>query len=385
MSTITLQPDVLRWARERRGLSIAQLAKKMSVRDTRVEAWEDSGELAFKQAQKIAQKANIPFGYLFLTAPQPEAVGITDFRTMNDEEVNQPSPELIDTIQTMRIRVDWMREELLELGADPLAFVGRMKGVKNVDTIVEDMRTTLGIDETWAQEEPNWEAALRTLRALAEEVGILVVRNGVVDNSTHRRLEPDEFRGFALVDDYAPLIFINGADAKSAQLFTLAHEMAHLWIGAEGVSNLIDLQPGSHILEKLCNEVAAEFLVPGHLLKAYWPKVAEDETRYQKLSQRFKVSRIVVARRALDLGLITKDAFLEFYDELSDEAIPRRQSSGGSFWNNQRLRVGDRFGRMVVSAAAEGRLAYRDAYRLTGLHRKTFTEYSKRLHEAYNG
>ncbi|MGN2393362.1 ImmA/IrrE family metallo-endopeptidase, partial [Pelomicrobium sp. G1] len=122
---------------------------------------------------------------------------------------------------------------------------------------------------------PSWEAAVLELRRRIEDIGVLVVVNGVVGNNTHRKLDVEEFRGFALADPYAPLIFVNGADAKSAQMFTLAHELAHLWLGpaGEGLSGYDKILQGDHRVERFCDRAAAEFLVPGREFKAHWPEV----------------------------------------------------------------------------------------------------------------
>lgn len=377
MSTLTLQPDVLSWARRRAGLSIAMLAKKLGAKAERVEQWEVDGKLTFKQAEKLAHHTSTPFGFLFLPKPVKETLGLVDFRTRPGREVTTASPELLDTVRAMQRRVDWMREHLVESGQERLPFVGAHAMNAGVEKVVLSMRDTLGLTEEWTRESAGWQQALRQLRAHADAVGILVVVNGVVGNNTNRALSVDEFRGFAIADPWAPLIFINGADAKSAQMFTMAHELAHLWLGQSGVSNLVELQPGDHRIERFCNAAAAEFLVPAKALQKCWPQALQDSDPFRFLARHFKVSPIVAARRALDLSLISRQEFSDFYRQHTQKS--RSASSGGDFWNTQRLRVGDRFGSAVVNAAREGRLLYRDAYQLTDMKAKTFHDYAKYL------
>ena len=205
-------------------------------------------------------------------------------------------------------------------------------------------------------------------------VGVLVFINGIVGNSTHRKLDPDEFRGFALIDEYAPLIFINNSDYTSAQMFTVAHELAHIFVGAEGVSNFEALLPSDHATESFCNNVAAEFLVPHADLEGLWKTVEKDDEPYQKIARRFKVSVIVAARRIFDLGLIDQEQYFEFYGKyLADERrYKESRTGGGDFWNNQNVRLGRRFGAAVARAVKEGRLLHREAYRLTDLKGDSF-------------
>jgi len=269
----------------------------------------------------------------------------------------------------------------MDEGEEPLPFVGSATLRSKPELVAEDMRRTLGFADGWANYEKSWTDALMHLRQKIEALGILIVINGVVGNNTHRKLSPGEFRGFALCDSFAPLIFINGADFKSAQMFTFAHELAHLWIGKDGVSNFEALQPPPVDVETWCNKVAAEFLMPSTELQACWSKAKQAEEPFQALAKRFKVSAIVAARRALDLGLIEKPAFFKFYKAYLDDE--RRKSDthapGGSFWNSQNVRVGTRFGTAVVRAAREGKLLYRDAYHLTGMHGATFTKFAETL------
>ncbi len=378
---LTLQPTVLQWARERASLGETALAKKLHTTEEKVTAWEQDGKITFAKMQDIARVTHTPEGYFFLQQPPEDRLPIPDFRTLKDAPMKRPSPDLLDTVHAMQQRLAWMREFLMDEGEDPLPFVGSATLRSKPELVAEDMRRTLGFTDGWANQEKSWTDALMHLRQKIEAAGILIVINGVVGNNTHRKLSPDEFRGFALCDSYAPLIFINGADFKSAQMFTFAHELAHLWIGKDGVSNFDALQPPPVDVETWCNRVAAEFLMPTEELQDCWTKARRAEEPFQALAKRFKVSAIVAARRALDLGLIERKAFFDFYNAyLADERRKEAQhASGGSFWNNQNVRVGQRFGHAVVRAAREGKLLYRDAYHLTGMHGETFTKFAETL------
>ena len=183
-----------------------------------------------------------------------------------------------------------------------------------------------------------------------------------------------EFQGFALVDEYAPLIFVNSADFVSAQMFTLCHELAHVFIGAAGVSRFEALQPSDHAIEQFCNRTAAEFLVPGDDLRRFWRDVGRRNDAYDAVARHFKVSQLVAARRAQDIELITRNEFLEFYERYLEDEHRRDRPSGGNFWNTQNTRIGRRFEEAVVRAVREDRLLYREAYALTGLKGETFEQ-----------
>jgi len=260
-----------------------------------------------------------------------------------------------------------MREESIEDGADPLPFVGCCDPGSPPEDAASAMREHLALEPGWAARRRSWTDALRRLRERAEERGVLVVFNGVVGNDTHRGLDRDEFQGFALTDDYAPLVFVNGADFKAAQMFTLAHELAHVFVGAAGVSNLGAAEPG-HATERFCDSAAAEFLVPARELAAAWRRAGTLDDSLQAVARRFKVSVLVAARRASHLRLIGRDEFRAFHDAWRQQAARRPDKpAGGNFWNSQNVRIGRRFGAAVRRAVREGRLSYREAYALTGL------------------
>jgi Zn-dependent peptidase ImmA (M78 family) len=243
------------------------------------------------------------------------------------------------------------------------------------------------MDDQWASTYPTWEKALHALREKVEEVGILVVIDSIGKNFQRKSNFDEsydfelEVRGFVLVDKYAPLIFINNRDGKAAQMFTLAHELAHLWVGKSAAFDLRNLQPAESEVEKACNRIAAEFLLPREQFLQYWREVGNKD--FQAIARQFKVSEIVVARRALDLGLISRDEFFKFYNSECERLAEKRKQTnargGGDFYATQKLRLGQRFAEAVVLAAKEGYLLYSEAYRLTGLYGKTFEKFAERI------
>jgi Zn-dependent peptidase ImmA (M78 family) len=380
MTRVAVSPGLLRWARERAGLPIEDLIGRFP----KLAAWE-RGESSptFNQLESFAKATHVPFGFLFLPEPPDLPMPIPDFRTLGSRQSGAISPDLLDTIYAMQRRQAWLREERLEGDAEPLAFVGSARVSDEPEAVGREMRRLLGLGDGWAARVRTWQEAVSALRAAIEEQGVIAVINGIVGNDTHRRLNVEEFRGFALTDDLAPLIFVNGADAKSAQIFTLAHELAHIWLGAEGagLSGFPGIFPDGGRVETFCDRAAAEFLVPAAELQALWTRVKRDASPFESLASAFKVSPIVIGRRTMDLGLTDRAAFFDFYDAyVQREKRQKPQGTGGgSFYNNQNLRVGRLFAVQVMRAAKEGRIGFKDAYDLTGLHGGTFQEFARRL------
>ncbi len=369
--------ELIRWALQRSG----QTAESLAGRFPKIREWESGdAQPTLRQLESLAKKTWTPLGYFFLPKPPAEKLPIPDFRTKDDAPVRRPSPNLIETLHSMQRRQSWLQEFLKDEGHEPLSFVGSASIREDPNAVAGRIRKTMGMDSGWASRHDSWSDALRAFRETSESLGILVVINGVVGNSNGRKLDTEEFQGFVLTDALAPLVFVNGADYRSAQMFTLAHEIAHLWIGQAGLFRLPHMQPSHHAVEQFCNQVAAEVLVPAVELKSAWPHEREDAEPFQALARRFRVSAIVAARRALDLGLIDRARFFEFWDAyLIDERRRKGSSTGGNFYLTQNVRVGRRFARIVARAAREDRLLYRDAYHLTGLNGATFDRYMKHV------
>jgi len=377
MTRVSVSESVLRWALERSGRFEAVERKFPKLPE-----WlQGASRPTLRQLEALARATATPLGYLFLPEPPDDRLPIPFFRTRGDEPLRRPSPDLLETVRTMERRQAWMHDYLIKLGNEPLAFVRSASITDEPRSIARQIRQTLGLNEGWAAKQPNWTAALRQLQRKMEEAGFLVVVSSIVGNNTHRKLDRSEFRGFVLADEYAPLVFVNGADFKAAQMFTLSHELAHLWFGSSAAFDLRELQPADDETEQVCNQIAAEFLVPAEDLRALWPSVRDLRERYQEIARQFKVSEIVAARRLLDLQLITKPYFIDFYREY--QARERRAvapgQERGDFYATQNLRIGRRFAEAVVRATREGSLLYHHAYQLTGLYGETFDRYVSQL------
>jgi Zn-dependent peptidase ImmA (M78 family) len=364
------------WAQKRAGLSADKLRNKFPQYD----GWINGmAQPTMRQLENFSTITRTPLGYFFLSVPPEEPLPIPDFRTLTDTTPRRPSPELLDTIGLLQRRQEWLREYLIEEGAEALPFIGTLAKDTPPKHAARKIREHLGLDAKWAAGENSWEDALRLLRRKIEDAGVHITINGVVGNNSHRKLDVTEFRGFALCDHYAPFIFINNADAKSAQMFTLAHEFVHLWHGDGGLFGDVT-KHSSDVVERQCNETAAEFLVPQDALSAAWKSAQDKNEPFRALAAEFKVSPIVIARRALDAGLVDKKYFFAFYEDYMTswrltESRRKERSGGGNFWLNQSIRLGENFMTAVVHAARSGKLLYRDAYQLTGFSGVTFDRF----------
>jgi len=370
---VSVKPELLRWARERARIPEATLARRLP----KLAAWEQGSlQPTLKQVEAFARATHAPIGYLFLETPPVEDIPIPDFRTFAAAQVAQPSANLLDTIYTCQQRQEWYRESLRTEGEDtPLPFVGSATLTTGVADAAERIRSTLGFNLDQRRALPTWTDALRQFITQADNAGILVMVNGVVGNNNRRKLDPGEFRGFALSDPLAPLVFINGADTKAAQMFTLAHELAHIWLGVSALSNVDPASTPTHRVEEWCNQVAAEMLVPLAVLRQQYRAEPDLQEESHRLARVFKVSTLVVLRRLHDAGALSRPEMWDAYEEEVARLVAMSRGSGGDFYLTQAARVSKRFARALVASTLEGRTLYRDAFRLLGFSKlETFRE-----------
>lgn len=388
MNRITVSPRALRWARKRAGLDEAALGKKLGITadpGDRVRQWERDGFITYKRAEKLAQKTHTPFGYLFLPEPPEERLPVADFRTVGSTgEEAPPSPELLDVLFDAMRKQSWYRDYLIELGEPRREFVGAARIEEDPEALAERIRGAFHLGSELRTEASTWEEALTLIFEALEEQGILVLRSGVADGNPHRSLQVSEFRGFALSDPYAPLIFINSRDSQAAQMFTVIHELAHLWLGLSGVSNPEMTESPTKKVELYCNAVAAELLVPASELRQLYSEIGEDADPVALLCRHFKVSSLVILRRIFDLEIIGWETYRRLYREeerrFHARRAKQREKGGGNYYATQQVRVGRRFARALIGSALEGRTPYREAYNLLGVKKTaTFYELARKL------
>ena len=364
---LEISPAMLEWAITRDGHSV----QTYKANNENVAAWIDGTKLPTeKQLEEFAKKIHVPFGYLFLPEPPIESSPIPFFRgTANDGHLDLNTYETVLTIQR---RQEWLSDYLHDNDFEPCVFVGSVNKRMSTNTIVDKVRRLLNLPCNWAFHLANSEQAVNRIVELLEELGVFIAFNGVVGNNTKRPINVNECRGFVLVDPQAPFIFVNSADSKTAQLFTLIHEFAHILFGFSsgfGGDNWME----ENEIEKTCDKVAADFLVPEQTLRDNWMGI-------ESSAKKFKVSPLVIARRAKELGIITYSDFIAFYNEyVANPVITMRRNSGGNFNLVAKKRVGYTFAVHVQNAVRANQLSQVDAYRLTGLYGKTYSSFMSNL------
>ena len=377
---VNIQPEVIHWA-----LSQTQESKLGDKLMKNIKHWLDGTKTpTFNQIEDFSKKSNIPLGYFFLQKPPKEYIPLLEYRTVDSIQSANPSRNLIDTIHEMEAVQDWMISYRKDMGFDVLPIVGSMKGSTDITAIVDKIRADLELDKAWFEKCNNIPNAFNYMRGLLEENGIVVMMNGVVNKNTHRALNVEEFRAFTLVNEWAPLIFINAADSQGARLFSLFHEIVHIWLGEDDLYNDVRNSPDSmKQIEFICNAVAGELMVPQKIFLYKWNQTAAEDLfqRIKTISKYFLCSEIVIARKALDNKKITKSA----YDQIVENALnaykaaKENKESGGNYYNTMTSRLDRCFIRALCESINMGRTSYTEAYRLTNTSRKTFSEVADRL------
>ncbi|KGT90029.1 peptidase [Enterobacter cancerogenus] len=360
MTIANINPAMLSWSRERAGFTLEKLAQKCGITLERLQEWESGQQpLTFNQAMAFAGKVHVPFGYLFLPHPPEEQLPIPDLRTIGSKGPLRPSAELIDLLKVMLMRQEWYREYLQQQLIAAPNISGRFTVGSSANAIVEDMRHKLNLPAHPTR--GTWENYYNELIKRIEDLGILVMRAPYLNHHT-RPFNVDEFRGFAIADDFAPIIFINHADTPGARLFTLIHELGHIWIGQSGVS---DGGTSTHRQEEiLCNAVAAEFLVPASEFLSLWNAYKENwRENLAPLEGHFHVSCWVIARRALTLQLISHEDYQQFIQEqkLTHQQRSKNDSGGPSYFRTKKAQISPSFSRAVLSQALSGQMLLREA------------------------
>ena len=377
---VNIKPEIISWVL--RQTQEEKLGEKLMNNITK---WLNGTKTpTFHQIEDFSKKANIPLGYFFLQTPPEEQIDLLGYRTVDSIQLANPSRNLIDTIHEMENIQDWMKDYRQELGFDVLPFVGCMKGIREERIIVDRIRKDLGLDEIWYEQCRDAREAFSYIRGRLEACGVIVMMSGVVGKNTHRVLDVDEFRAFAMADAWAPLIFINTADSNSAKLFSLLHEVAHIWLGEHDLFNdRRGLADGLSTIEVICNAAAGELIVPKNVFLDRWNEHEADVfATITKLAKYFRCGEVVIARKAMDCGKIKQHIYKQVVQSAIDHYNERKENkekAGGNYYNTLGTRLDGVFVRALCESIHMGRTSYTEAYRLTNTSSKTFSDVAQRF------
>ena len=379
---VNISPQIIIWA-----LSQTQEEKIDEKLMDDIKKWINGTKTpTFKQIENFSKKSNIPLGYFFLQTPPTEQIDLLKYRTVDSIHIANPSRDLIDTIHEMENIQDWMKNYRKDLEFDKLVIVGCMKEIKNISLIANKMREHLGLVDTWYEQSKDARESFNYIRKQLELCGVVVIMSGIVGKNTHRALDVNEFRAFAMLDDWAPLVFINASDSNGAKLFSILHEAAHICLGESDLFNdrqeqITDVSK----IENVCNAVAGELLVPEKIFLKKWNEDMCNMDVFQKiteLAKYFRCGEMVIARKAIDCNKIGQD----IYNQVAQTAIKNykqmkenKQANGGNYYNTMSSRLDGCFIRALCESINIGRTTYTEAYRLTNTNRKTFSTIAQSL------
>lgn len=376
-------PQILVWARETAGLSVGDAAGKLGIHDAYGVAAVDR-LIAFEAGDKVPSRPLLlkmtkvyrrPLLAFYMSAPPRRGERGQDFRTLPEQ--NTDAEPMVDAlIRDIRARQSMVRAILAdEEEAAPLQFVGSMTIDSGVGAVLASIRQVLGFDLAAFRAQGSVEAAFSLLRAKVEAVGVFVLLIGNL-GSHHTALDVAAFRGFALADPIAPFVVINDNDAKSAWSFTLLHELAHLWLGATGISGRF----AEGQIERVCNDVASNVLLPNNELDLVGVNRSSDRQDAARLISQFAadrlISRTMVAYRLFRAGSLSEAAWralseqfqVEWRQSRAAQRERNRDRDGGpNFYVIRRHRLGSALLSFVARNMSEGSLTPTKAGKVLGV------------------
>jgi len=374
--SLLIRPDIYCWAINRSGKTIEQVKKKFG----KIEEWISGDSFpTFKQLEDLAKSLYVPFGYLFYSEPPVEKCPLPDFRTPNDSHIEKCSINLLETIYFCERLQSWYSDYARQNHYPAVSFLKSVTIDDSPVDVAQKICKQLKISFDDRKKMSSIEKNLKYIIFKAEEAGILVMNNTQVANNSRRRLDHNEFKGFSLHDDYAPLIFINNTDPEESRLFTIVHELAHLWLGINGISDAEHFSRDK--VEQWCNQVATEILVPVELTEAIKKNASLCEI--EKLSSQFNIGTLVLLRRLSYSHNVSDSEFKHYYQEKYTSLLPKPTSQRKGVPNYYTLlsaRLGKPFVNSVILSTIAGKTLYNQAFEMLGVkNTESFNKLARRM------
>ena len=376
-----VQPEMFRWARKTVGLSVADVAQMLKRPPEEIQAWE-SGEAAptYPQLEKLAyQIYKRPLALFFLPAPPEETVPQREFRTLPDADMQTLARDTylhIRRAHAYQIALKEIFDERYPVDRciwKSLSLSMSLGVAEQASSIRDFLGITLEEQIAWKSDE----TALKRWRKLIEDSGVFIFKAA---------FKQQDISGFCLMDDQLPVVYLNNSTTKTRQTFSLLHELAHLLLSMNGLSKFdtsyIDRLPTTQKqLERFCNAIAAEVLIPAvdfaRQAKQFSANIEQaSEEQFSSLASRYGVSREVVLRRFLEQGRVTA----KFYERKAKEwAAQKKEGGKGNWYLNQGAYLSDRFAREVVGRHYRHQITLEQAADFLGIKPKNFAGFEERV------
>ncbi len=367
MAGVVVRPkinsQIFSWAIARVGVS----AKEVVIKYPKFIQWQTGECVAtVNQLKDFSSHYHFPFGYFFLKSVPGKVSDEIPFFRSTDEVLAADNENVNEAVKILKYRQGWLSGYLKNNGTEKNSVIGMYENERNQDVILDGIRNFLGLAEDWYLQVRSPAEALNLLKNRLEDKNVVVTFNSVVNNNSHRPIPVKLCRGFCLIDDYVPFIFINSSDSKSAQLFTLIHELVHIFISYTAGFGDYGAEPLDDPRESFCDNIAANFLVPEEKL------LLKKDLSNEELARLFKVSEIVILRRKLECSLISKKQFFEAYNSLPK--YKKNGAGGGNFYRTVEQRVSPKLLRCLKNAMQERIITPIEAYRISGVKGDVFTK-----------
>ncbi len=341
---VGINPKLLKWARETSGYSIEKVASALKKEPKSIRDWEEGTELpTYMQLEKLAyQLYKRPMALFFFPEPPDETQPSKSFRTLPRNEIDKLNSDTLIALRKARA----MQMALYELtdghNATPKLIFRDLKFSlsdnirQNASSVREYLQIPLNDQLAWKDARQ----ALNKWRTATENVGIFVFK---------RSLKQKEISGFCLMDEQFPIIYLNNSSTQTRQIFSLFHELAHILLGENGVTkndvNYVESLTGQYkTIETFCNAFAAEFLVPSEDFSRFQKCDFYNDSEVEELADKYKVSREVILRKALEAQLVDQNYYELKAREWASQANQKSKASGGGdYYRTQAAYLGEKF------------------------------------------